>query len=320
MILQLLLTSSACWHSLALLCMQDMPASAHFHSSLFRLLRAVLVDPMILRWRPAVIAAAVLVAARKTVGCQPFMPSCLEQLTGMTADTPDLAAAAAAVEPLAAAAGLEPPARASPVTQFGGRPLSAGQLFGNATPSHNGSCSGYSTPSHAGTPTAAAAAAMAAQMQFGMPQKSLVDAVARQHGALHRASSDLSSLSANTCSDAGSAADLQTLLSASALAAAAGSPLGHHSPLLPGSASEPFLAAAMAGLQLGMMHQGSPPVVPQMPWLGGAGGLDAYQGALHQQYQQQQQGSRLQQMTSPYVMPNAMQQAFMFNNAAHMQR
>lgn len=303
--------------------LQDVPAAAHFNSALLRLLRSVLLDPMILRWRPTVVAAAVLVAARKVVGCFPFMPSCLEQLTGMSADSPELAAAAAAVEPLAAAARLEPPARASPVSQFGCRPLSAGPGFGNMTPSFNGSCSGYSTPgSHASTPTAVAAAAMAAQMQFGLPQKSLLDAVARQHhGALHRASSDMSSLSCATASDAGSAADLQALLSASAFAgaAAAGSPLGHHSPLLPGSASEPLLAAAMAGLQLGMMQHGSPPVVPQMPWLGGSGGgLDAYHSGLQQQ---QQQGSRLQQMTSPYVMPNPMQQAYMqFNGAAHMQR
>lgn len=300
------------------MCVQDVPAAAHFNSGVFRLLRAVLMEPIILRWRPAVVAAAVLVAARKTVGCFPFMPASLEQLTGLTMETPELAAAAAALEPLAAAAGLQPPARASPVGQFAPRPLSSGPLFGNMSPSYNGSCSGYSSPSHAGTPTAAAAAAMAAQMQFGLPQKSLLDAVARQHGALHRASSDMSSLSAQTCSDTGSAADLQALLSASAFAgaaaAAAGSPLGAN-PLLSGSASEPLLAAAMAGLQL--MQHGSPPVVPQMPWVGGAGGFDAYHG----NYQQQRGGgSRLQQMTTPYVMPNAMQQAYMFNNAAHMQR
>lgn len=300
--------------------MQDVPAATHFNSGLFRLLGTVLVEPVILRWRPAVLAAAVLVAARRTVGCHPFLPACLEQLTGLTVETPELAAAAAALEPFAVAAGLQPPARASPVGQFGPRPPSAGPLFGNMSPSYNGSCSGYSSPSHAGTPTAAAAAVMAAQMQFGLPQKSLLDAVARQHGVLHRASSDMSSLSAQTCSDAGSAADLQALLSASAFAgaaaAAAGSPLGPN-PLLSGSASEPLLAAALAGLQLGMMQHGSPPLAPQMPWVGGAGGFDAFHGSFPQQ---QGGGSRLQQMTSPYVMPSAMQQAYMFNKAARMQR
>lgn len=313
----------ACLVTSVLLCLhvclhaQELPAAAHFNAGLFRLLRAVMVEPIALRWRPAVVATAVLVAARAAVGCHPFLPSCLEQLSSMSLESGDLAAAVAAVEPLAAAAGLEPPARASPVAMFGSRPLSSGHLFGQLTPSYNGSCSGYSTPSHAGTPTAAAAAAMAAQMQFAMPQKSLLDAVARQHGALHRAGSDVSSLSAQTCSDVGSAADLQALLSASAFGgAAAGSPLGHGQ-LLPGSPSEPFLAAAMAGLQLGMMQQASQPVA-HMPWLGSTGGFDAYQAGF--QHHQQQQGSRLQQMTSPYVMPNPMQQAMMMNNAAHLQR
>lgn len=305
--------------------MQDVPAATHFHSGIFRLLRSVLLDPNMLHWRPAVLAAAVLVAARQAVGCHPFLPSCLAQLTSMSQDTPELAAAVAAIEPLAATAGLVPPARASPVGQYG-RPLSSGQLFSNGgTPSYNGSHSGYSTPSHAGTPTAAAAAAMAAQMQFSMPQKSLLEAVVRQHGGLHRAGSDMSSLSAQTCSDAGSAADLQALLTGSAfLPGAPGSGPLSHSPLLPGSASEPFLAAAMAGLQLGMMQQGMGglPAVPQMPWLGGAGagGYDAFRGGgFGPQQAQHQSGSRLQQMTTPYVMPNPMQ-AYMQHSVGHMQR
>lgn len=298
---------------------QEVPAATHFSKAMLRLLRAVLLDPLVLRWRPSVMAAATLAAARTAVGCHPFFPSCLEQLTDMTVETEEqtseLAAAIAAVEPLAAAAGLEPPARASPAAQFAAanRQLAAG-LFGQLNPSFNGSGSGYSTPSHAGTPTAAAAAAaaMAAQVPFGMPQKSLLDAVVRQHNALHRAGSDMSSLSAQTCSDAGSAADLQALLSASAVAGSmAGSPVGHN-PLLMAPASEPVLAAAMAGLQLGMMQQGAAPM-PQMPWFGAGGGFDAYQNAFQAQ---QQQGSRLQQMTSPYVMPTPMQQAMMLNNAA----
>jgi hypothetical protein len=165
---------------------------------------------------------------------------------------------------------------------------------------------------------------MAAQLQVGGAQKSLLDAVVRQHGRLHRASSDMSSLSAQTHSDAGSAADLQALLAASAFAgaAAAGSPLGH-SALLPGPVSEPLLAAAMAGLQLGMMQQaGGVGAVPQMPWFARSGGVDAFQGGFQagQLQQQQQSGSRLQQMTTPYVMPNHLQQAYMMGNAAHMQR
>lgn len=285
--------------------LQDVPAAAHFNRGLFSLLRTVLVDPMVLRWRPAVVAAAVLAAARTVVGAHPFFPTCLEQLTSMLLDTGDLAAAVCAVEPFAAAAGLHPPARNSPVAGFDGRALSSGHLFGQLTPSYNGSCSGYSTPSHAGTPTAAAAA-MAAQMQFGMPQKSLFDAVVRQQSALQRAGSDVSTASAQTCSDAGSAADLQVLLAASAFAA--GSPMAN-SPLLSGSASEPFLAAAMANLQLGMMQQGMPHG-QRMSW---PGGFDAYHAGFPAH--QQQHGSRLQQMTSPYVMPNAMQQAFMMNGA-----
>jgi hypothetical protein len=305
-----------------MLALQDVPAAAHFSAGLLRLSRAVLMDPMILRWRPAVLAAAVLVAARQVVGCHPFLPTCLQQLTHMSLATPELAAAVAAVEPLAAAAGLVPPARASPVCQFVGRPLPPPHMLGHMAASFNGSGSGYSTPSHAGTPTAAAAAAMAAQLQFGGGQKSLLDAVVRQHGRLPRASSDMSSLSAQTHSDAGSAADLQALLAASAFAgaAAAGSPLGH-SPLLQGPASEPLLAAAMAGLQLGMMQQaGGVGAVPQMPWFAGSGGVDAFQGGFQAgQLQQQQPGSRLQQMTTPYVMPNHLQQAYMMGNAAHMQ-
>lgn len=341
-----------CYVSACVLCYllaQDVPAAAHFSSGMFRLLRAVLIDPMVLSWRPAVVAAAVLVAARTTVGCYPFFPSCLEQLTGSTLDNPDVAAAIAAIKPLAAAAGLEPPARCSPIgpPHFGGRPLSAGPgLFGCqlGPGSFNGSCSGYSTPSHAGTPTAAAAAAAALaaaqQLQFaGMPQKSLLDAVVRQHrGSQHRNSSDMSSVtSAQTCSDAGSAGDLQALLSASAAFAAgatssAGSLGGHSSsPLLTGAGpcSEPLLAAAMAGLQLGALqqhHHQSAPGSPHMPWLGGAGSFDnpfqgGFQPMQQQQGQQQGHGSRLSQMTTPYVMPHAMQQAsYLFNNAAHMQR
>jgi hypothetical protein len=247
------------------------------------------------------------------------MPACLEQLTGMSLDTPDLVAAVAAIHPLAATAGLRLPGRVAHLvgsSQSNSRPL-----FAQLTPSFSGSCSGYSTPSHSHTGTPTAAAAMAAQLQFGMPHNSLLDAVVRQHSGLPRAGSDMSSWSAQTYSDGVSAADLQGLLSASAFAgAAAGSPI-NPSPLLPGSVSEPLLAAAMAGLQLGMLQQGVPSV-PQMPpaWLGSSvGSLDALQGSLYAP-QQQQQGSRLQNMTSPYVLPNAFQQAYMMGNAAHLQR
>jgi hypothetical protein len=45
---------------------------------------------------------------------------------------------------------------------------------------------------------------------------------------------------------------------------------------------------------------------------------DPYQMLMQQQAQQQQQGSRLQQMSGPYVMP--VQQAMLMNNAAHLLR
>jgi hypothetical protein len=351
--------------------MQEVPAAAHFNNAMPSLLRAVLSDPLVLNWRPAVVAAATLVAARAAVGCHPFHPGCLQELThmglaGARSSSSDgsssssneegqqpseLAAAVAAVEPLAAAAGLRPPPRAAPIPHFGGahRPLPGGRLFGPqfGTPTFGSmGGSGYSTPASLGdgTPTAAAAAAMAAaQMQFGGAHhhKSLLDAVVRQHSALHhRAGSDLSSLSVASGSDVGSAADLQALLSASALAGGmAGSPLGsgpRSGGFMGPAASEPVLAAAMAGLQLSMMQGaggGSGHGSPQMPWLGqggghasggAGGGFDPY----HHQHgfvpppppHHQQNGSRLAQMTNPYVTPGHMQQAMMFNNAAQLLR
>lgn len=313
--------------------LQDVPAAAHFSKAMLGLLRTVLVDPLALRWRPAVMAAATLIAARTAVGCHPAVPLCLQHLTRLSLEAAEgeeeqteLAAAVAAVQPLAASAGLHPPPRVLP--HFGGRPVSAGGgLFGQFpanTPTFGSTGSGYSTPSHASTPTAAAAAAMAAaQLHFGLPQKSLLDAVVRQHHTA-RAGSDMSS---RTCSEAGSAADLQALLSATAMAGGmaggmAGSPMGTN-PLagFMAPASEPALAAAMAGLQLSMMQMqgGAGGFVPQMPWLGqgNAAGFDPYLACYQPQHPPLQQGSsRLQQMTTPYVTPAHMQQAMMLNNAA----
>lgn len=297
-----------------------------------RLLRLALLEPVLLSSRPSVVAAAVLVSARQTVGCYPFFPACLEQLTGMrggTANCPELAAAVAAVEPLIPAAALEPPARMTPHLMVGNRPVSAGRLFGHLAHGFNGAGSGYSTPSHASTPTAPVGSVSL------MPNKTLLDAVVRQH-SLQRAASD----SSHSTRSEGSAADLQALLSSTAAAAAAaGSMTG--SPVAPRLGSpavaspDPALAAAMAGLQLGMTLQGVPgmPVVPGLPavnqgfmpqmpcfnpWLaaGAYGAADPYQVAAMQQ--QQQQASRLAQMTNPYTMPLAPQ--MMVNNAAHLLR
>uniref|UniRef100_A0A383VDG4 PROP1-like PPR domain-containing protein n=1 Tax=Tetradesmus obliquus TaxID=3088 RepID=A0A383VDG4_TETOB len=327
---------------------QESLVAQHLHGATTRLLRCALLEPVLLSSQPSVVAAAVLLCARSAVGCHPFLPCCIEQLTGMDAAHPQLAAAVAAVEPLTASAGLEPPPRSAPVTPVtlapGPRPPSAGShhLFaGMGHMPHAGS--GYSTPTNlAGTPTAAAGAApQMPQMAGGLMaghHKSLLDPVMRQHASLQRAGSDMSSLSNISPSD-GSAADLQALLASSAAAAAAassmaGSPSPHvrmGSPVV--AASEPALAAAMAGLQLGMgvglQGMAGPSCFPQMPfvspWMPGAAGAygaqqmpDSYQMLMQQQAQQQQQSSRLQQVTGPYVMP--MQQAMLMNNAAHLLR
>lgn len=301
----------------------------YLYKATTRLLRSALLEPVLLASRPSVVAAAVLLSARTAVGCHPFFPACLEQLTGMDAAHPQLAAAVAAVEPLVASAAIQPPPRQLPIppahlAAVGSRPMSAGLLFGQLGGHPPGS--GYSTPNHGSTPTAASAAAIAAaaaaQVPF-IPNKSLLDTVVRQH-TLQRANSDISSHSNHTGSE-GSAADLQALLASSAAAGGniAGSPVGN--PHLAGpavTASEPALAAAMAGLQLGMGMQGMGTVIPQMPWMGagmfGAYGAPAMPDPYQAVIQQQQHGSRLQQMTTPSLMP--MQQAMMLNNAAHLLR
>lgn len=97
-------------------CAQETPAAAHFRTAMLGLLRRVLADPASLRWHPAVVAAATLAAARKAVGCHPLLPGCVQQLAQLSLEAvgedggegAGLAAAVAAVEPLAAAAGLSP--------------------------------------------------------------------------------------------------------------------------------------------------------------------------------------------------------------------
>lgn len=323
--------------------MQDVPAAQHLCRGTVRLLKSALIHPTLLSSRPSVVAAAVLVSARRAVGCHPFFPACLEQLTGMrgeTASCTELATAVAAVEPLIPAAGLEPPPRITPhMLVAANRPVSAGRLFSHLAPGLNGAGSGYSTPSHASTPTAAGVN----NVPF-IPNKTLLDAVVRQH-SMQRAASDMSSVSTHS---EGSAGDLQALLSSTAAAAAVASGNLSGSPVPPGLGGsallhppEPGLAAAMAGLQLGMnvnmnlpgMHGVpglagiGPGFMPQMqgynPWLAAmghgafnaGGAADPYQLAAMQH--QQQQASRLAQMTNPYTMPMT-QHAMMLNNAANL--
>lgn len=294
-----------------------------------RLLQLALKEPVLLSSRPSVIAVAVLVAARQAVGCHPFLPACLEQLTGMrhgTTPSSELTAAMAAIEALVPAADLVPPNRSVPV-MTANKPAAASLLFGQLAQYMANPGSGYSTPTHAGTPTTTATGHVPL-----VGNKSLLDAVVRQH-SLQRAGSDMSSLSNH--SD-GSVADLQALLSSAAVAAAAaaaatgggggsltGSPIASRlgSPAVP--QPNPALTAAMAGLQLGMPMSGmAPGFVPALtgynPWIA-AGAFGATPEMLQVVNLQHQQASRLAQMTNPYTMPMA-QPAMMFNNAAHMLR
>eukprot|EP00879_Flechtneria_rotunda_P015835 GHRR01016558.1.p1 GENE.GHRR01016558.1~~GHRR01016558.1.p1 ORF type:complete len:553 (+),score=244.72 GHRR01016558.1:98-1660(+) len=305
---------------------QDTPAAMRLSQGIIRLLRSTVSAPLLLSARPSVVAAAVLLNARTAVGQHPFFPSCLEQLTGMagTAGCPELAAAAAAVAPLTPAASLDPlpqpvpstAAHLAAATASGPLGLNSNPLLGHIGSNMSGGSS-YSSPSHVNTPTARASAA-----PF-VPNKSLLDAVRQQ--TLQRAGSDMSSMSTRTCSNDGSNPDLQALLASASAAAAAGSMSG--SPVVNAglgstlAVSEPSLAAAMAGLQLNLAMQGSAggvfPPVPGLafnPWLA-PGGYNAFPD-FYQAAVQQQGGSRLQQMTSPYVLP--MQNAMFLGSGSHL--
>lgn len=71
------------------------------------------------------------------------------------------------------------------------------------------------------------------------------------------------------------------------------------------------LAAAMAGLQLGMMQRAAAAGCHHMPWANGAA-----VGQYGVPSQHATQSSRLQHMTTPYDAPAHMQQALAYASAA----